>query len=46
MPFAAPWIQLKILIWSEVRQKEEDKLNITYMWNINYGTNEPMYKIE
>ena len=45
MPFAATWMQLEILILSEVRQKEKDNY-ITYMWNLRYGTNEPIYKIE
>ena len=29
MPFAATWIQLELLILSEVSQKEEDKYHIT-----------------
>ena len=28
MPFAATWIQLKIIILSEVSQKEEDKYDM------------------
>ena len=36
-PFAATWMQLDIIILSEVR-------NIIYMWNLKYGTNEPIYK--
>ena len=32
MPFAATWIQLKILTLSEVSQKEKDK----YMLSLNY----------
>ena len=28
MPFAATWMQLKILILSEVRQKEKDKYHM------------------
>ena len=31
MPFAATWIQLEILILSEVSQKEKDKYPITYI---------------
>ena len=31
MPFAATWIELKIIILSEVRQKEKDEYHITYM---------------
>ena len=48
MPFAAMWKQLEILILSEVSQKEKDKYHmiITYMWNLKYGTNEPIFKLE
>ena len=41
MPLAVTWIQLESLILSEVHQK---KINTTYMWNLKYGTNEPIYK--
>ena len=36
MPFVATWIQLEILILSEVSQKEKDKyhIDITYMWDV------------
>ena len=45
MPFAAMWMQLEILILSEVSQKEKDiPYDITYMWNLKYGTNKPIYK--
>ena len=35
MPFAATWIQLEIIILSEVSQTEKDKYDIAYMWNLN-----------
>ena len=44
MLFAATWIQLEIIILSEVSQKEKGKYHITYMWNLKYDTNEPVYK--
>ena len=46
MPFAATWMELESLILSEVSQKEKGQIpyDITYMWNLKYGTNEPMYK--
>ena len=45
MPFAATWMELDTLILSEVSQKKKDKyLNTTYMWNLKYGTNEPIHK--
>ena len=47
MPFAATWMQLVIIILSEVSQKAKDiPYYITYMWNLKYGTNEPIYKTE
>ena len=47
MLFAATWMQLEILIRSEVNQKEKDKYHmISHMWNLKYGTNEPVYKTE
>ena len=45
MPFAATWMmQLKIIILSEITQKYKDKYSSSYMWNLKYGTNEPIYK--
>ena len=37
-------MELEILILSEVSQKEKD--NITYIWNLIYGTNEPFHRKE
>ena len=35
MPFAATWIDLEIIILSEVSQTEKDKYHmISYMWNL------------
>ena len=35
MPFAAAWMQLEIIILTEISQKEKDKYHdITYMWNL------------
>ena len=45
MTFAATWMQLEIIILSEVSQKEKDKYHITYiMWDLKYNTNQPIYK--
>ena len=43
MPFAATWMQLEIIILSEVSQKEKRQIlyDITSMWNLKYDTNEP-----
>ena len=47
MPFAAAWMQLEIIILTEISQKEKDKYHdITYMWNLKYDTNEPVYETE
>ena len=47
----ATWIELKILILSEVSQKEKDKYHIsgiyiTYIWNLIYDTNESFHRKE
>ena len=36
-------IKLEIIILSEVSQKEKDKYHVTYMWNLKYGTSEPIW---
>ena len=45
MPFAAPWMELKTLILSEVSQKEKDR-SIWYHLYLEsvYGTNETTEK--
>ena len=47
MPSAATWMELETLILSEVSQREGQILyDITYTWNLIYGTNEPVYRKE
>ena len=47
MPFAATWMDLEIIILSEVSLTEKDKYhNITYMWNLKNDTNALIYKKE
>ena len=48
MPFAATWMDLEIVILSEVSQKEKDKwYDIAYMWNLKKkGANELIYRTE
>ena len=47
MPFAATWMQLEMIILSEVSQKEKDKYHmIKHMWNLKYDTNEPISERE
>ena len=43
MPFAATWMDLEIIILSEVSQIPYD---ITYMWNLKCDTNELIYETE
>ena len=43
MPFAATWMELEILMLSEVSQKEKGKYHmISHTWNLKYGTNDPV----
>ena len=44
MPFSTTWMQLEILILSEVSQKEEKQIpnDNTYMWNLKYGVGIPI----
>ena len=46
MPFAATWMQLEILILSKPERERQLLYDITYMWNLKYGTDEPVYKTE
>ena len=46
MPFVATGMQLETLILSEVRREKQIPHDITYMWNLTYGTNEPIYRKE
>ena len=47
MPFSATWMELDAHILSEVSQKEKDKpYDITYIWNLIYGINEPFHRKE
>ena len=46
MPFAATWMQVEIIILREVRKRKTIPYHITYIRNLKYGTNEPIYKTE
>ena len=47
MPFAATWMQLQIIILNEVKSERERQIyDITYTWNLEYDTNEPIYETE
>ena len=40
MTLAATWMQLEIIIPSEVRKKNKCLYGITYIYNLKYNTNE------
>ena len=43
MPFAATWMQLEIIILSEMSERvRQIPYDITFMWNLKYGTNDPI----
>ena len=47
IPFVEMHIQLEILTLSEVSQRgSQISYDITYMLNLKYGTNKPIYKID
>ena len=47
MLLAATGMQLEMIILSEVKSERERQIPyITCMWNLKYGTNEPIYKTE
>ena len=47
MSFTATWLQIEIITLSEVSQKERQiPYDSTYLWNLKYNTNEPIYKID
>ena len=46
MPFEATWMQIEILTLSEEVRKRKINAKCTYMQNLKYGINEPIYKRE
>ena len=45
MPYAETWMDLETTILSQTSQRRVS-CDITYRWNLKYGTNEPIYKTE
>ena len=45
MSSAATWMELEIIIRSEIRKKRHIPYT-TYTWNLTYDTNEPIYELE
>ena len=47
MPFTTEWMDLGIIILTELSQKEKDKCQkISRMWNLKYDTNKVIYETE
>ena len=46
MPFAATWMELETLVLSEMSQKDKDKYDITYNWNLISSTKEHLLRKE
>ena len=47
MPLVATWMDLEIIIQSEVNKTEKDKYHaISYIWNLKYDTNEFIHETE
>ena len=48
MSFVAIWMELESLILSEVKSEREGQIpyDSTYVWNLKYGTDEPIYQRE
>ena len=46
MPFAVTWMQLEIIILSKSERERQIPYDITYIWNLKYDTNEPIYETE
>ena len=44
MPFVATWMDLKIIIPSEVSQTEKDRYNITYEYESNKNVTKELLK--
>ena len=47
MPFVATWMQLEIIILSEVKsERERQTAYITYTWNLKRDVNELIHETE
>ena len=45
-PFEATWMDLEMIVLSEVSQRKTHIIDITYMWNLKNSTNELIYRTE
>ena len=41
--FAATWMKLEMIILSKSKRERQIPYDITYMWNLKYDTNEPVW---
>ena len=47
MPFTTGWMDLGIIILTELSHKDKDKCQkIPHIWNLKYEANEVVYEIE
>ena len=47
IPFAATWMELDTHTkWNKSEGERQIPYDITYIWNLKYGTNEPIYRKE
>ena len=47
MPFATTWMDLEGIMLSEICQKEKEKYDLVYMWNLKGNdANELIYRTE
>ena len=44
MPCTATRMELEILMLHKVRKRKSNTYDITYIWSLKYGTNNPMQK--
>ena len=45
-PAQAAWMQVEILMLNKSDRERQIPYDITYIWNLIYGTNEPIYRKE
>ena len=48
MPFTATWMELETLDtkWNKSERERQTAQDITFMWNLKYDTNKPIYETE
>ena len=46
MPFVVTWIDLEIIILSEISQRKTNIIWYSYTWNLKYNTNKLIYETD